>query len=592
MARRGGRSFVWPTTATGVLPAVLAGLAFAALVGAAFPPLSWWVLACAAPLPMAWLACRPAGSAPAVRAAWSAVATLPLWAAEQAWVFHVSRLGFVLLVIALAAFPFLFVWLAGHVSQRCPALPLAVVVPVLWTAVEALRGSVIAGGYPWLLVGQPLIDAPLIPQVAAVGGPYAPSLLVAAGCGIALDALLHRRGRRWGRHITAGALIAASIAAVVGGHWTAPVESGRLFNVAVIQTNVPQDNKIGWTVEQRLRDWARFESLMEAAAQRRPGLIVLPETMFPGTTLEPAGLRREREAALAWRVGADDPFELPTTAFADALIDLQRRLDIPMLVGAVTPVGLRRAGDPHAPRFESDRRYNSAVLVAAGTADRQRYDKMHLTPFGETIPYASAWPALERALADLGAPGMLFDLSAGTSPTRIAVPTGDRPVQLATPICFEVTIASVCRALVYGGAQPAADLIVNLTNDGWFGNHDAGRAQHLLLARWRCVELGRPMVRAANTGISAVIDARGRVVRLGPDHASAPSRVDGVLTAAVPLVAGRTVFAATGDLLGWASLVAAAGMAAAAVVRGRRARNDASQLAPRRPQPMRSLRDA
>src|SRR5205814_4698027 len=136
-------------------------------------------------------------------------------------------------------------------------------------------------------------------------------------------------------------------------------------------------------------------------------------------------------------------------------------------------------------------------------------------------------------------------------PSRLA----DKPdVIVATPICFEATKPGLCRRLVSREPdQPR--VIVNLTNDGWFGWFDPGRWQHLQIARWRAVELGVPVVRAANTGVSAAIDARGCLMKAGVEVAPGAARSDGFLIADVTRGAGATIHTRLGDVFGWSGLV-------------------------------------
>jgi len=207
---------------------------------------------------------------------------------------------------------------------------------------------------------------------------------------------------------------------------------------------------------------------------------------------------------------------------------------------------------------EYEGKYNSAFVLARGRVNDRRYDKMHLTPFGEVMPVISRFDRLESMLLSLGARGMAFNLSAGRSPTTLRIPAGDdaEPIEIATPICFEATIAGVCRRLVFDNGTRRAGLMANLTNDGWFSWSDAGRRTHMLTARWRCVELDTPMVRAANTGISSVIDADGRVVRDTVTPVPNDQSNAGYINEPVRLGTGSTLYASVGDAVGWATLVA------------------------------------
>jgi apolipoprotein N-acyltransferase len=545
--------------------AIGAGLVHGALMAGAFPPVGLWGLALLAPLPLAWLISRPSAR-PGRMGLLAAAGVLPFWMLEQVWVTGVSAFGYVPMCLYLSMFTWLLVWAGGRIRRRLPGAPMAIVLPVVWVGVDVLRGMVAFDGYPWYFVAHPLIDAPRLAWPASFLGVYAVTFLVVAVAGAILDLRRTPGGRPRAGMVTIGAV---AILVVAGGAWTAPAVrgSGPLVRVAVVQTNIPQDNKMGWSLERRLADWARFEALarLGASAVPPPDLVVLPETMFPGWTLDAESLRTEREAALSWT--AIDP-PVPTTHFADRLLALQAELGVPVVIGALGHDGFRLDRDPEGGvELVFAARYNSAVAIDGGQVQPVRYDKRVLTPFGEVMPYISLWPWLQNQMLAWGAHGMSFDLSAGASPTVIEVrgPAG-QPIRMATPICFEATMPGACRELVFDGGVRRADLLLNLTNDGWFGHWDAGRRQHLQLARWRCLELGTPMVRAANTGISALIDPWGRVLRLGVDGSTNPSRADGVLVVDVPRPVGTTVYARVGDAAAVGIAIAAAGMLMASVI--------------------------
>ena len=294
---------------------------------------------------------------------------------------------------------------------------------------------------------------------------------------------------------------------------------------------------------ERVEDFESFLQLTRIGMERDPSLVVWPETMFPGLALDAASLETLRSAGLAYADGT------PVTAFADGLLAFQEAIGAPMLVGAHGYDNLRVVEDDGGVRFEPDAEHNSAMLIEGGRAPVERYDKLHLTPFGEVMPYIS-WSAwLESKLLSVGAPGMAFNLSAGDEATVFEV-DGFR---FATPICFEATMPAVCRRLAYGGGfggKRRVDALIQLTNDGWFGRWPGGRETHLLLARCRAAELGVPVVRAANTGISAMIDARGLVNARHSALAHAVLHAEVAGSDGPGTVYGRFM----GDAAGWAAL--------------------------------------
>ena len=313
--------------------------------------------------------------------------------------------------------------------------------------------------------------------------------------------------------------------------------------VIAIQTNVPQSNKIGWSPEDQARDIPEFIDLTRWACSSSAvpvDLVVWPETMLPGVGFEAETLDVLR------RLGEHVE---PLVAWQDALVGFQAELGVPILTGSLAWVEPFReetdAGAVWRWRYE----YNGAYLIGGDGPPFQRYDKVSLMPFGETMPLISRWPWLEERVLALGAKGMTFNLSAAPSPRIIEVERRDgSTLRLATPICFEVTVSQLCRHMVYRNGVKTADAFVNLSNDGWFGDSIAGRARHLQVARFRCIENRIPMVRAVNTGLSASIDSAGRV-----QERTAP-RTAAAVMAELGVDDRSTVYGRVGDAPAWFSL--------------------------------------
>jgi apolipoprotein N-acyltransferase len=475
------------------------------------------------------------------------------------WVLRISRFGFFPLTALQCVYAPMFVLLLSVVRRSWPRPPVALLAGVLWGGVEFLRGELVLTGFAWGLLGHACIDAPVLSWPAKIGGVYLVSACCAALASACVDMCTNiRRGA-----ISAGVLCCAW--ACVGAAWRAPSPSERLVRIGLVQTNVPQDNKLTWTIVDEVRDFRNFVELTRRAAERdasgrRPDLIVWPETMMPGPTLEPSALRALADAGVIFKVpeGVADPpgNALAATVFADELLAEQERLGVPLLIGEESLEGFRVRQDEHGVEFSQDKRFNSAYVLQEGRITRQRYDKVRLTPFGEYMPVISRWNWLEAQLLVIAAGGMRFDLSEGRSvePLRLPFDATRDGLRVATPICFEVTDAAHCRRLAWNGSQRRADVLVNLTNDGWFTDSDLARRQHLLAARWRAVELETPVVRCANTGISCMIDLQGRVLDARGSHALLPPRTDGVhiADAALPSVErAPTIFAKAGNVVGW-----------------------------------------
>lgn len=537
-----------------------------------------------------WAGCRVrSGGGALVAGLWTGIGTLPLWFLESVWLVNVTREGYPALAIYLSIYPALFVWAIGVARRTDWPIPMSVIAPVMWTGLEVLRGEIVFDGYAWYLAGHPLIDAPLLAAPAAIFGAYFVSFLCAALAGAIADAAgwsgVHRPiggvsagiwcmvwavaawvGSPSGSAPRAGTEVSGS--AVGGGNGGA-----RDIRLAVVQTNLPQDNKMGWSVTEQLKDFQRFVELtrLAGAVQPAPDAVVWPETMFPGRALNESAARAEKELGLYYEVpkAPQTPDgRMDAWRFHDELLKLQKELGVPMLVGSIAIEGdyanyVRRSieeGRKPAPERRSIsgyiRRFNSVMLIHNGLVREDRYDKMELTPFGEIIPYVWRWPEAQQMVLSLGAQGMSFDLAMGARARGIDIPLVGQgrmlSVRAATPICFEATKADLCRRLIIGDGTGRASLFVNLSNDGWFSFWDAGRRQHLQAARWRCVEMGVPMVRAVNTGASVAIDRRGRITndRLidRPAVSGGSMRVDGVLVAQVRVDSERrpTIFERVG----------------------------------------------
>jgi len=536
---------------------LLWGLAHALLLALAFPPVSLGALALGAIAPLVYASLRSA------RPVWTAlgvsIASAPFWAFEHQFVWAMSALGVFPLVIYLSLWPGLFVWLLALLKRARPRWPLFALVPIVWTGLEIARGEVVWNGYAWYLVAHPLINTGPIAHIAALVGVYGLGAWIAMLTGWIYDlrgvrafgslgAAPPAAGLRWVGLVIGLSLLLSS--AFMPYRVTPGFDNP--LTVAVVQTNLPQDNRMDWSFDQRMTDFQRFLELTVAAQmdeRGRPDLIVWPETMFPG-----GWLNREAIEAL-------QSINASGLVFYEELLALQRNLETPLVIGAPSAEGVTFTETENGRfRVNTERSFNSAFVVDMGGVDQQRFDKIHLTPFGEVMPYISAWPWLEQRLLAIGGRGMTFDLAPGESLGPLNIRLEERAgraaksVRAASPICYEITVPGLCRKMVFGPDGRRADVLINLTNDGWFAWFDAGRENKLLMARWRAIELGTPVIRAANTGISAVIDLTGRLLARGPNqpgHEGGPSRTDGVAWAVVDLPARDTFYARIGDLVGW-----------------------------------------
>jgi apolipoprotein N-acyltransferase len=441
------------------------------------------------------------------------------------WLLAVPILA--LLIAYLATYVALFALLVAAAWTRLGPVALAGA-PFVWVALELARARLLTG-FPWGLLGYSQYrNLPLL-QAAGLGGVYLVSFLV-LGVNAALALLVVRArgagdaGPRGGL-AAAGALLllagaahaagAVALAAPPGGATGPPVP------VAAIQANVPQERK--WSAAAAGAILADLDRLTRQAAEAGARLIVWPESSSPYSIRVPA---RDRDDAGAPRV-------VPHEAYLGRLLDLAAETGTTLVIGTVdyrvVDGGLRA--------------FNSAARLGPDRSLGPVYDKIHLVPFGEYVP-------LQRLLffVDRMARGAIADFAPGASADPLPTPWGGA----ATFICYEAIFPELVRRLA--AADPA--FLVNITNDAWFGRTSAP-AQHLAMAVVRAVETRRDLLRAANTGISAVIDPRGRIV------ARTRLMETAVLKASVTPRAGGTPYVRSGDAFAWACVILALAQAAA-----------------------------
>ena len=455
------------------------------------------------------------------------------WLWLESWIGPVSDYGWPALAIVMGAFDGVFAAALSRTERgtRLRNWPLAIRAGIILCGSEWFRSRVFMDGYPWFMPAQPLIDFPWLAQGADVIGVAGlgiiPGLIAGMLVGVIAPPRTSWRAGAW-------TTIACVLLALGYGFFCAPsTKDCDIFKVLVIQTNVAQSNKMAPTREMQQTQFdGAYKTTMDAlkTLQLRgetPDLIAWPETVLPGVGLESDAIMLQRERGI-W----------PADTLSLQLEKLVNQ-NAPLLVGSGAYEGLRIEGN----RYAWNRHYNSGYLLRSG-GRHERVDKVVLTPFGETMPYISYWKALEQAMLDFGGRGMEFDLSTGERPRTLSLQTATRHVALAVPICFEDTVSRATRSLV--NADEGADVIVNLSNDGWFGWFDPARRHHEQAARWRCVELRRSMLRVVNTGISAAFDTHGQ--RIGNPL---PPQQEGWMLAALPLEKTRTTYATIGDVFSW-----------------------------------------
>ena len=417
-----------------------------------------------------------------------------------------SLVALVLLCGVLAAYTAVFAWLLAVGRDRL-ALPdglLPVVAAALWTALEFLR-TYLFSGFPWALLGYTQYRQPTVRLLAAATGVYGISALVLFVNGAAagmLARLWQRRGESQRRrtlllHAVLVGLVAVGTIAYARGVWR-DVTGGPAIRVGVLQGNI--DQSVKWDRRFQSRTLETYERLARLAAAERPALIVWPETALPFF------LRREPD--LGPRVQA-----------------FVAEVGIPMLIGSpdVGTDGLL---------------YNSAFFLGPDGAIRGRYDKRHLVPFGEYVPLQRVFFFLHKLVTGIG------DFGRG----RVATVFREDGFRFSVMICYEVIFPAEVREFTRAGAA----FLANITNDAWFGASGAPY-QHLAMAAMRAVENGSYLVRAANTGVSAVIAPSGAIL------AQTPLFVETDIVGTIHLRAGETPYTRYGDVLAWGCTIFLAG---------------------------------
>ncbi|MCC6302938.1 MAG: apolipoprotein N-acyltransferase [Gammaproteobacteria bacterium] len=366
-----------------------------------------------------------------------------------------------LLVAVLAVFPALAAGLAARLSHREgrePAAVMVLVYPAAWTLFEWVRGWFLTG-FPWLNLGYSQIDGPLA-GFAPLVGVYGLSLAVALS-GVLLLAAFERRAAPGLRAACLVALAGLWLGAALAGaiEWTRP--EGRPLRVSLVQGNVSQDMK--WQPGMLEPTVALYDGLTRAHWDS--DLIVWPETAMP-------------------------MYYLQAVPYLDELGKEARAQGAELLVGLIYL-------DPASGNY-----YNSMVSVGGGSGTPQVYHKHHLVPFTEYLPLKQA---LGGFVDLLDVP--MSDFSAG--PERQA-PFEVAGQQVGMSICYEDAFGEEMIRML-----PRATLLVNVSNDAWFGRSVAP-FQHLQIARMRALETGRPLLRSTNTGISALIGYRGELLDTSP----------------------------------------------------------------------------
>ncbi len=403
-----------------------------------------------------------------------------------------------LFCLYLALYHGLFALVIGLLAKSSTRLAL-VLSPAVWVAVELARTRI--SGFPWDLLGTVQADNFALARISRFTGVYGVSFEIVVVNAAFAAALLLRHSRR-------NRLLLAAVAAAFVLHvsrWMPEPALPAGHTAVLVQENIPVLDNADWTqqfFDDTLADLTQLSIAPENGEGRHPGLIIWPESPAPFYSGDPRfqrALSQVATSAQAWVVAGS--------------IGVQSGSNAPQ----------------NPPEF-----FNSAVLVSPSGAVTARYDKIHLVPFGEYVPFKN-WLSFAGGLTkEVG------DFSRGVS--RQPLQAGGQ--KLGVFICYESIFPDEVRQFADNGAQ----VLVNISNDGWYGDSGA-YAQHLKQARMRAIENSRWLLRSTNTGVTAAIDPFGRIAQ------SVPRKTRTALAASYALSNSTTFYTRHGDWFAYACAI-------------------------------------
>lgn len=416
-----------------------------------------------------------------------------------------SSVALGLIVAGSSVFPMLFGWAFARVAQRSLALAY-LAAPFLWVAQEFGRTKLPGIGFPWNLLGYAWAHSLAIAQLSTIGGVWTLSFLGAGFCALVVWGIGQRRlGRRVPVLIAVAATAALVLVMIFGDRW---VPSATPDHVArLVQSNFPEPDSfpVDWlTTHSWEIDQLEKLSIAPDKNGNPPGLVVWSEVPAPFSMQDPKFAARAATIARGTRDG-----------FLVGVVDWK-----------VAP------GTPW-------RVYNSAALLDPSGREVFLYDKVHLVPFSEYLPFGGWFAFVKKITLDVG------NFQPGTERKVGTLPDGRR---FGVYICYEAVFPGEVREFAANGAE----LLITISNDGWFGR-TAAPEQHLDMARLRAVENRRWMIRATNNGHTVSVDPYGREV------ASIPTDIRASLDAPYAYRDDMTLYTRWGDWLPWLSLIVALG---------------------------------
>ncbi|MAT14246.1 MAG: apolipoprotein N-acyltransferase [Planctomyces sp.] len=505
---------------------LLAGLT-PCLLWASFTPLNWSVLGWIALVPLMMLI------RPVQRTRWTYRATLLLSFVGYVTILQWMRLGdpmmyaaLVLLAMYLALYTTLFVFLSRAAVHRLK-VPFAIAVPAIWVGLEFFRGF-FATGFAWYFLSHSQYRWTTLIQISDLTGTYGISFLMAATAAVLtmlLPETLYRKLKMLSKNLERPANTNPPEALAISTRpFTMVLSLLVLFGsvlgygyyrlsethfepgprVALVQGNFTSSMKHDQSQAQDIFHMHYY--LTGLTVQYQPDLIVWPETMYRYPLMTADQKLTEEELLRRAPMFRPETWNDPTVS--KMLEGLSSQSGAAMVIG----IDSLRVDEQRMHAF------NSAVCISPTQGVKTVYDKNHRVVFGEYIPFQDQLMSSGKSPITGG-----FGIDAGTGPKFFE----HQDWNFAPLICYEDTVPTLVRDFVKEGIdqKKPVDCLVNLTNDGWF--HGSSELdQHLITSAFRCVETRTPMVRAVNTGISAIIDSQG-VIRNEPEIFETVERKDG-----------------------------------------------------------------
>ncbi|MBF0570567.1 MAG: apolipoprotein N-acyltransferase [Candidatus Omnitrophica bacterium] len=404
------------------------------------------------------------------------------------WFVYVTYPGAFLLVAFLSLY-FAFFGVIFVYFQRLALMPRIFVLASCWTGLEFIRAHLFSG-FGWVMLGDSQYKNLWLIQIADKTGVYGISFLVTL-----VNLLIFETWRARSLFFKANVVVTAilAFALIYGFCLTNQNKHYKMVRVGVVQPNIPlevdwDENRKPWIIDKTIQ-------LTQKLQDQKLDLIVWPETSLPGNI-------------------NDAPF------LTNKIQALAESLNTPILIGSIAQ--------------EEERYYNSAFLIGADGLIKGRYDKIHLVPFGEYLPIRPLMGWINKFVP-------LDDFTSGKVYKIFSISSLQK--KFGVLICFEDTIGYLRRNFALAGA----DFFVNMTNDAWFKDTKAPFL-HLQTAVFGCVENHRSLARAANTGVSALIDPWGRIVATVSNEHGKKAFVEGASWGSLPLNHEKTFYTKYGDI--------------------------------------------